>query len=66
MLALLQSARLCRLLPQGRKRPYCVLPEPKEILRLADNIIERKGKRYWLHFAVRPEGNRGKVTCVVK
>ena len=29
-------------------------------------IIERKGQRYWLHFAVRPEGNRGKVTCVVK
>ena len=29
-------------------------------------IIERKGKRYWLHFAVRPEGNRGKVTVIVK
>lgn len=27
-------------------------------------IIEKKGARFWLHFAVRPERNRCKVTCI--
>ena len=27
-------------------------------------IIERKGVKFWLHFAIRPEKNRGKVTCI--
>ncbi len=28
-------------------------------------IIEKKYERFWLHFAVRPDRNRGKVTTVV-
>jgi len=27
-------------------------------------IIEKKGVRFWVHFAVRPERNRCKVTCI--
>ena len=27
-------------------------------------IIERKGVKFWLHFAIRPEKNRSKVTCI--
>jgi hypothetical protein len=26
-------------------------------------IVERKGYSVWVHFAVRPQGNRGKVMC---
>jgi len=29
-------------------------------------ILERRGSRYWLHFAVRPEGNRRKVVFDIK
>lgn len=27
-------------------------------------IVERRGIRFWLHFAVRPQRNRCKVTCI--
>lgn len=27
-------------------------------------ILEKKGAKFWLHFAVRPERNRSKVTCI--
>lgn len=27
-------------------------------------IVERLGTRFWVHFAVRPERNRCKVTCI--
>lgn len=37
---------------------YCDRKDYDEI------IIERKYQRYWLHFAVRPEGNRGKVSVM--
>ncbi len=29
-------------------------------------IIEKKFTHYWLHFAVRKDGNRGKVSAIVK
>ncbi len=27
-------------------------------------LIEKKGNSYWLHFAVRPQGNRGRINFV--
>ena len=27
-------------------------------------LIERKGYSYWIHFAVRPQGNRGRINFV--
>ena len=58
----LTSCRACSHSSESMQESLCTrsCAESHEI------IIERKGQRCWLHFAVRPEGNRGKVTCVVK
>jgi len=47
-------------------RYACLLMDYSDRKDYDEIIIERKYQRYWLHFAVRPEGNRGKVMVITK